>query len=98
MALLTGSRVLLLIITLVDGLAAEECRHLQQGQDAAVAQKRVDPKKVSRNRFAMAVIWLLYAETAACDPGEARGHFYGRAGCAELSQFLTLSALVLAAT
>ena len=46
----------------------------------------------------MAVIWLLYAEAVACDPGEARGHFYGRAGCAELSQFLTLSALVLAAT
>ena len=43
-------RVLLLIITLVDGLAAEECRHLQQGQDAAVAQKRVDPKMVLRNR------------------------------------------------
>ena len=37
----------------------------------------------------MAVIWLLYAEAAACDPGEARGHSNGRAVCAELSKFLT---------
>lgn len=37
----------------------------------------------------MAVIWLLYAEAAACDPGEARGHFNGRAVCPELSKFLT---------
>ena len=59
-----------------------------------------DPVRAAaeQRRGEMAVIWLLYAEAAACDPGEARGHFYGRAGCAELSQFLTLAVLVLAAT
>lgn len=41
----------------------------------------------------MAVIWLLYAEAAACDPGEARGQFYGRA---QLSQFLTLCTCLFA--
>jgi hypothetical protein len=46
----------------------------------------------------MVVIWLLYAEAVACDPGEVRGQFYGRTVCAELPQFLTLSELILAAT
>jgi len=50
-----------------------------------------DPVRAAaeQRRGEMAVIWLLYAEAAACDPGEARGYFYGRAVCAELSKFLT---------
>ena len=59
-----------------------------------------DPVRAAaeQRRGEMAVIWLLYAEAAACDPGEARGQFYGRTVCAELPEFLTVSGLILAAT